>query len=67
MLNKKIAKKVIPFAVISSLVIGGVVGVKQDPIQAKGEKQPKNVIFLIGDGMGESYMTAHRYMKDNTN
>lgn len=65
MLNKKIAKKVIPFAVISSLVIGGVVGVKQDTIQAKGEKQPKNVIFLIGDGMGESYMTAQRYMKDN--
>ena len=25
----------------------------------------KNVIVLIGDGMGPSYMTAHRYMKDN--
>ncbi|MBM7704415.1 alkaline phosphatase [Metabacillus iocasae] len=25
----------------------------------------KNVIFLIGDGMGQPYMTAHRYMKDN--
>ena len=24
----------------------------------------KNVIVLIGDGM-DSYMTAHRYMKDN--
>ncbi|OOR61502.1 hypothetical protein BLX04_19805 [Bacillus mycoides] len=25
----------------------------------------KNVIILIGDGMGPSYMTAHRYMKGN--
>ena len=25
----------------------------------------KNVIVLIGDGMYSSYMTAHRYMKDN--
>nr|WP_226383540.1 alkaline phosphatase [Paenibacillus massiliensis] len=27
----------------------------------------KNVIFLVGDGMGFSYITAHRYMKDNPN
>ncbi|GGN91132.1 alkaline phosphatase [Saccharibacillus kuerlensis] len=26
----------------------------------------KNVIFLIGDGMGPSYMTAYRYMKDKS-
>ncbi|WP_110114288.1 alkaline phosphatase [Bacillus sp. CGMCC 1.16541] len=25
----------------------------------------KNVIFLIGDGMGQSYMTAHRNMQDD--
>ncbi|WP_339830373.1 alkaline phosphatase [Paenibacillus sp. FSL R7-0272] len=30
------------------------------------EKKPiKNIIFLIGDGMGTSYTSAYRYMKDN--
>ncbi|MGO4527974.1 alkaline phosphatase [Paenibacillus sp. 2TAF8] len=35
--------------------------------QAAGtEKKPiKNIIFLIGDGMGTSYTSAYRYMKDN--
>ncbi|WP_448969441.1 alkaline phosphatase [Macrococcus capreoli] len=29
------------------------------------KKTPKNVIFMIGDGMGPSYIAAHRYMRDN--
>ncbi|PCF63990.1 alkaline phosphatase [Staphylococcus intermedius] len=28
-------------------------------------KHPKNVIFLVGDGMGPSYNTAYRYFADN--
>ncbi|MEJ7445830.1 alkaline phosphatase, partial [Staphylococcus hominis] len=28
-------------------------------------KNPKNVIFLIGDGMGPSFNTAYRYYADN--
>lgn len=29
------------------------------------KKQIKNIIFLIGDGMGTSYTSAYRYMKDD--
>ncbi|WP_397315665.1 alkaline phosphatase [Peribacillus frigoritolerans] len=40
-----------------------------DHVSAKGnpKKEPeiKNVIFLIGDGMGVSYTSAYRYLKDN--
>nr|WP_240636709.1 alkaline phosphatase [Paenibacillus silvae] len=33
---------------------------------ASAAKKPiKNIIFLIGDGMGTSYTSAYRYMKDN--
>ncbi|RUQ31615.1 alkaline phosphatase [Peribacillus cavernae] len=38
-------------------------------VQAKEAKsndsEVKNVIFLIGDGMGVSYTSAYRYLKDN--
>ncbi|CAI6047227.1 Alkaline phosphatase 3 [Paenibacillus sp. JJ-100] len=29
------------------------------------KKEIKNIIFLIGDGMGTTYTSAYRYMKDN--
>ncbi len=29
-------------------------------------KTPKNIIMVIGDGMGPAYTTAYRYFKDNT-
>ncbi|TDM50672.1 alkaline phosphatase [Macrococcoides goetzii] len=31
----------------------------------KPSSTPKNVIFMIGDGMGPSFVAAHRYMRDN--
>lgn len=31
----------------------------------RGSNKIKNVIVLIGDGMGPSYMTSYRYFKDN--
>ncbi|WP_053218529.1 alkaline phosphatase [Virgibacillus senegalensis] len=36
-------------------------------ISAEAEKEPevKNVIFMIGDGMGPAYQTAYRYFKDD--
>ncbi len=64
-------KKAWPFAVVTSLALTSVVtwGVtRSDVIKADGKASDpkiKNVIVLIGDGMGPSYMTAHRYMKDN--
>ena len=30
-------------------------------------KTPKNIIYIIGDGMGPAYTTAYRYYKDNPN
>ncbi|WP_409288054.1 alkaline phosphatase [Peribacillus sp. SCS-37] len=64
---KKTVKRVIPFAVISTLLIGsGYISLKPDA-EAKMHKQhkAKNIIFMIGDGMGEANIAAHRYMKDN--
>ncbi|PEI92180.1 alkaline phosphatase [Bacillus pseudomycoides] len=68
---KKFMKKAWPFAVVTSLALTSVVtwGVtRSDVIKADGKANDpkiKNVIVLIGDGMGPSYMTAHRYMTDN--
>lgn len=33
---------------------------------ATEETPPKNIIFLIGDGMGNSYTSAYRYYKNNS-
>jgi len=32
---------------------------------AYAESAPKNVIYMIGDGMGPAYTTAYRYFKDD--
>ena len=64
-------KKAWPFAVVSSLALTSIVTwnmTRSDVIKAdekENDAKIKNVIVLIGDGMGPSYMTAHRYMKDN--
>lgn len=63
-------KKLIPVSVISSLAFATVLlGVNPGAVQAAEKKASaapaKNVIFLIGDGMGTAYTTAYRYMKDD--
>lgn len=41
---------------------------KEDKVAMYGNtKNPKNVIFLVGDGMGPAYTSAYRYFKDNPN
>ena len=72
MFTKNVKKKLIPFAVISSLAVAGYAGVSTDT-DAKSDNRKKNkneienVIFLIGDGMGPSYTTAYRsFMDDKT-
>ncbi|WP_191561200.1 alkaline phosphatase [Metabacillus idriensis] len=71
MFNRKLGKKVIPVAVLSAVVIGSLIGnfpeAKTDRAEAASNQRGeiKNVIFLIGDGMGVSYTSAHRYLKDN--
>ncbi|REH86236.1 alkaline phosphatase [Staphylococcus felis] len=38
----------------------------KDEIAAYGNTEnPKNIIFMVGDGMGPSFNTAFRYFKDN--
>jgi alkaline phosphatase len=69
-MNSNFRKKLIPFAVVSSLAIGGLSGAfsadaKQTPKQ--NNAKIKNVIFMIGDGMGVSYTSAYRYLKDDPN
>ncbi|WP_166000498.1 alkaline phosphatase [Bacillus sp. Cs-700] len=72
MFSKNAKKKLIPFAVISSLAVAGIAGIGTDT-EAKSDKSKhakneiENVIFLIGDGMGPGYTTAYRsFMDDKT-
>lgn len=64
-----IKKKLLPLAVLSAVAYTGLVGSFSQPAKAKEEKannaEIKNVIFLIGDGMGVSYTSAYRYLKDD--
>lgn len=65
---KNFKKKLFPFAVVSAIAFTSVAGAVPNA-EAKGNEQAngkvKNVIFLIGDGMGVSYTTAYRSMKDD--
>ncbi|MGI8313777.1 alkaline phosphatase [Halobacillus mangrovi] len=70
MMLKKLAKsKLITFAAISSLVIGVVATSQAPTVDAKPDKknhsEVKNVIFMVGDGMGPSFTTMLRYMNDD--
>lgn len=64
---KKFTKKAIPVLAASAVAFGGLMGTVQQT-EAKGQsdkREIKNVIFLIGDGMGVSYTSAYRYLKDD--
>lgn len=37
---------------------------QNDPVAFGNTKNPKNVIFMVGDGMGPSFNTAYRYYKN---
>ena len=39
---------------------------KQETIP-KQDTAPKNIIMVIGDGMGPAYTSAYRYFSDNPN
>jgi alkaline phosphatase len=68
MFKKKLGKKLLPFAVVSSLAVGSTTGgTLGAEVKAENQDQAKikNVIFLIGDGMGPSYNTAYRSFKDD--
>ena len=74
MTSKPFKKKVLPFIIASAVALSGIaVSVPSAEAQAPGKShgkahgqgKVKNVIFLIGDGMGTSYTSAYRYMQDN--
>ncbi|MEK4424058.1 alkaline phosphatase [Solibacillus sp. FSL K6-1523] len=71
MFKKKILKKALPFAVLSTVFVGSLIGpgaqsiVQAQETTANNQSEVKNVIFLIGDGMGTSYTSAYRYFKDD--
>lgn len=68
--NKVIASSVIAGLFVSSLPTASPVVNTADaatkPATCKASSTPKNVIFMIGDGMGPSYNTAYRYMQDKS-
>lgn len=67
-MSKGLKKKLVPFAVISTLALGSLAGTFTAEAKGKNQHQGpeiKNVIFMIGDGMGVSYTSAYRYLKDN--
>jgi alkaline phosphatase len=69
MLKNRWLKKLLPLAVLSSVGLASIAGTLPEA-KANGNSDSqqgeiKNVIFLIGDGMGISYTTAHRYLKDD--
>jgi alkaline phosphatase len=68
MIKENFKKKILPIAVLSTVAFGSLTGTFN--AEARGEKKQnpteiKNIIFLIGDGMGVSYTSAYRYLKDN--
>ncbi|EQB36716.1 alkaline phosphatase [Virgibacillus kapii] len=68
MISKGSRKKILSVAVMTTLVFGSFATSSLE-VEAKSYKsnqgKVKNVIFLIGDGMGPAYTTAYRSFKDN--
>src|SRR5690606_22636725 len=65
------SKTIVPVVALSAALIGGAIWTGNNSAssanEVKQEDAPeiKNVIFLIGDGMGSSYTSAYRYFKDD--
>ncbi|WP_210366465.1 alkaline phosphatase [Bacillus sp. REN3] len=67
-MKNNLRKKLIPFAAVTSLAVGSLAATftadaKETP--KANHAKIKNVIFMIGDGMGVSYTSAYRYLKDD--
>jgi len=61
-------KKLISIAAVSALALSSltIFSSEVDAKTSSKKKQVKNVIFLIGDGMGNSYTSAYRYLKNSS-
>lgn len=60
-------KRLIPIFALSTLSLSTMISMPEAEAKAKHTHSPeiRNVIFLIGDGMGVSYTSAHRYLKND--
>lgn len=67
MFNHKFKKKLLPLAVMSAVAFGSLSTSFSATAEAKetNNAEIKNVILLIGDGMGVSYTSAYRYLQDS--
>ena len=71
----KLRKSLSNIVIASSLVGASLAGTApetlakekpEDQVSVYGDTEsPKNIIFMVGDGMGPSYQTAYRYFADN--
>lgn len=69
MFKNKFKKNLIPLAVMTTVAfgsLGGTFSTAEANEVKKNDAEIKNVIFLIGDGMGVSYTTAYRYLQDSS-
>ncbi|MCM3316432.1 alkaline phosphatase [Rummeliibacillus stabekisii] len=64
-----LSKKLISIAAVSTLALSSftTAGSEAEAKSSSKKTTPKNVIFLIGDGMGNSYTSAYRYLKNSSN
>lgn len=67
MVQKHFWKKLTVSAVVSGLALGSLLTfyTPSEAKQAENNAKVKNVIFLIGDGMGPAFNTMYRYLKDD--
>ncbi|ESU30107.1 alkaline phosphatase [Bacillus sp. 17376] len=68
MIKANFKKKILPIAVLSTVAFGSLAGTFDAEAKNKtkdNRAEIKNVIFLIGDGMGVTYTSAYRYLMDN--
>lgn len=59
-------KKILSTLLITA-AIGGCATISSDNAAPSSSKGPKNIIMVVGDGMGPAYTTAYRLFKDNPN
>ncbi|WP_226584632.1 alkaline phosphatase [Halobacillus litoralis] len=66
-MKNSVAKKVLSVTALSCLFFGSSVGASNTDYVSASEKTEdvKNVIFMVGDGMGPAYTTGYRYFKDD--
>lgn len=64
MFDKRHAKWIFSFAISFFVMISSSIGQCEATVK-EGNGEIRNIIFLIGDGMGVSFTSGYRYFKDN--